>query len=122
MTSDFDTVFGDDSLPQAMVVLGESLAYTPNGGALVNRTMIFSETSTGIEFFDDGQGERATATATVYNDASTGVATPAMGDAITKNSEKWYVTGITTSATAHKLQLARFDENEHSHAGHRIMR
>lgn len=122
MSSDFDVLFEQDSLPQAMTTLGESVGYTPVGGSLSTIAAMFSEIGTNAVLFGDGEGSDALASVTIHNDSTLGVVSPAEGDKVTRASEDWFVTGITTSTTAHKLTVKRVTRDEYSHADHVIQR
>ena len=99
---------------------GESLTYTPSGGAGVAVTGWFVEEDPVESSVRDG--EVRTRTARVWIPVAS-VAQPAAGDTVTKGSETWSVETFRPIADAvWQIRLSRAESRERSRDGYRIRR
>lgn len=112
MSTAHETAFAEAAWDTLSAIHGQSVTYTPTGGSAVTRTGLFVEDRSSLEYGEDGRGEMGEATLTLRNDATTGVASPAYGDAVTVGGESWLVSAVSTSGATHRLLLRRWTADE----------
>jgi hypothetical protein len=90
---------------------GESITYTPTGGADVSILASVNKTSVNSGYFDDGSSDNTAIEVMIGREAVTGIENPVLGDQIeTKDGAKYKVSTILNQDDATTFLLAaRYD-------------
>jgi len=116
----FSELFAGNPSTDLNSAFGESVTYTPDGGAGVTRTVRIQRNGLQTDYDSDGKGYIRTARVIILRDGTTGVASPAIGDAITFDSLNWNVTAIEEQDGASTvITVSRFETVEKSKQNHR---
>ena len=102
--ADIATLFGDVAGPAVQI------DYTPAGGQVSSIMAILRPSEGGLEQEGDREHEVRVCEIIIRTDATAGIASPAVGDAVTINSENWSVaeiTGMDHAGCIARLKLTR---------------
>lgn len=125
MASRFGELFAAYGLPQLMESLGQSVTYTPVAtGVGASITAIVDYDNDELMMDMDGGADKRTATLTVYDAATVGVASPAVRDRVTIDGDNWYVSEVLERSDKGKnvLKIRRTERAEAGQQNYRIQR
>ena len=103
---------------------GETVSYSAGGAAAKTITAFINRDPIGLEFYQDGDGEKKIAELEISTDATSGIASPAIGDTATFDSKTWVVNKVQKESiqAAATLTVMLYEISEKSRPDHRIRR
>lgn len=125
MASRFGDIFAAYGLPQLFESLGQSITYTPVAtGVGASITAIVDYDNDEMLAGMDGTIDDRTATLTVYDAATVGVAAPAVRDRVTIDGDYWYVSEVLERSDKGKnvLKIRRTERAEAGQQNYRLQR
>lgn len=97
----------------------ETVTYTPKGGSAKSIICIWLKEDAEM-LYEDGKSRIRTVECRIKRDATTGIASPANGDTITKASEDWPVIDILSKSDySSRLMLRRIEVIEKTASDYR---
>jgi len=107
----FADAFEESGRAMLLDGLGETVSYTPDGGALKSITAIVDRQPQRENVCAEGVGELTQADVMVSTDATEGIATPARKDVVTFDAADWSVVEVEADDNEGLalLQVQKFD-------------